>query len=113
VRGRETDFVDPQLGWLVGMDIVDPGGKAHHQTVVDGDSDVMAGIGEEFCDSIGIDSVVEDFRGDIHENGFVAALQYFDFDRHKVVSRLTDYSGLTGIEGVGFGASAFGGDFRG
>jgi hypothetical protein len=41
------------------MDVMHSRGKADDEVVIDGDGDVMAGVGEEFAGSIGIDWIVE------------------------------------------------------
>lgn len=49
VCGRDGDFVDPQLRLLVWMDIVDARCKADGESIIDGNGDVMAWVGEKFC----------------------------------------------------------------
>ena len=61
VFGSHPDLVDPELGRLVGVDVMDRGRHAHHQSLVgdDGDGQVMPRVGEELGRPTGIDGVVE------------------------------------------------------
>ena len=47
VGGGDGDLVDPELGGFVGVDVVNGGGEADDRLAVDGDGEVMTGVGEE------------------------------------------------------------------
>src|SRR5580658_9149187 len=86
MRRREPDFVNPQLGRLIGMDMVDGGSETDDQAVVNGDSDMMSRILQKYPGEFFVDWFVEHFCGDVSKHVLIAALQYFDFHGHGVVS---------------------------
>src|SRR5450432_3142479 len=82
-RWRDAHFVDEQLGLLVRMKVVNARGEAHDRVSVDRNRNMMARIGKEFLNQQGVGRRVEYALVRMHDEVFVAALQYANFDRHR------------------------------
>jgi len=83
LMGRcDADLVDPQLGRLVWMDVVDRGGKADDRPGVDRDGDVVSGVVEELGAETVIDRPVEHVRRDTFEHLGVPGPENLDVNRH-------------------------------
>ena len=66
------------------MDVMDSGCEADNLVIVDGDRDMMPWIFQKFLGQCGIDRIIEDLRGDVHENVVITGLQNFDFSGHQL-----------------------------
>ena len=65
VRRCDGDFVDPELGRLVGVHVVNAGCHADDEVAVERDGEVVARVGEELRAPARVDWIVEDVVGDV------------------------------------------------
>ncbi len=83
MMGRsDPHFIYPQFRRLVWMDVVHGAGEADDQAVVDGDGDVVPGIGQELPRQVRVHRIVEHRRRHAHQDRLIAALQNLDRDGH-------------------------------
>jgi hypothetical protein len=80
VSGSNTDFVDPKLGLLIGMNVVNTGRHADNQISIDRDHQMVAGVGEKFLEGARDYWVIEHAVGDPRKQIPVAPAHDCDFD---------------------------------
>ena len=79
VSESDSDFVDPEFGIFVWMDVVDGGRHSDDQIVFDGDGEVMAGVCEELFADPFLDVEVKDVRSGVGEEREFVCLEQSDF----------------------------------
>ena len=74
----DGDFIDPKLGGLVGVNVMDRGSHSYDRSIVDGDGQVMAWIAKKFHGQFGIHSVIEHAGRDVGQKSFFARPENLD-----------------------------------
>ena len=82
MRRRHAHLIDPELGWLVGMYVVNRGREADDLVVTQRHDEVMPRIIEEFGGPRRVDSAIEDIRRDMIQQRLIARLQQANLDGH-------------------------------
>ena len=83
VRRGDGDLIDPELGRLVRMDVVNTGRHADDEIAVERNGEVMACVREELRAPSGVDRVVEDVVGDVVENSRFIVAEHTNRYRHS------------------------------
>lgn len=75
-RLRHADLVDPQLGGLVGVDVVDGRRHSHHPVTVQRHGEMVPGIFEELPHELGPQLVIEDIGLDVGQEERLAGPEH-------------------------------------
>lgn len=78
----DANFIDPQFGRFVGVNVMDSGGESDHDAIHQRDHDVMTRVIEKFPRQFFVHGVVEDIVRGVEEEGEVNRGEGFDGEHY-------------------------------